>query len=76
MYWVQLRVPVSAAVVADICPGKEARVGGDVPFPFLLQELKSHGSVPLDRCGPDATLTSRNAACTLGLPWGQNNRRP
>ena len=65
VYWVQLRVPVSAAVEADICPGKEARVGGDVPFPFLLQELKSRGTVPLEGCGPDATLTSQNAALRL-----------
>ena len=65
VYRVQFRVSVSSTVVVDVCPGKEARIGGDIPFPFLLQELELCWSILLDRCGSDGTWAGWDTAVCL-----------
>ena len=62
VYRVQFKVSVSSTVVVDVCPGKEARIGGDIPFPFLLQELELCWSILLDRCGSDGTWAGWDTA--------------
>ena len=56
---------IYATIVPYICPRKETRVDGYVPFLFPLQELESHWSLLLDRGRPDAALPGWDAAVCL-----------
>ena len=66
-YRVQFRVSVSSTVLMDVCPGKEARIGGDIPFPFLQQELELCWSILLDRYGSDGTWAGWDTAVCLNF---------
>ena len=62
---VQLGMTIYATIVPYIRPRKETRVGGDVPFLFLLQELESRWSFSLGRGGPDSAWPGRDDALRL-----------
>ena len=60
---------IHTAIVSDIGPRKETRIGCDVPLMFLMQELESCRSLSLNRGGPDAAWPGRDAAVRLDFGW-------
>ena len=56
---------IDPAIVTNVRPRKKARIGSEVPFPFLLQQLEFCGPVLLDRCGSDVTWAGGDTAVGL-----------